>query len=599
MSDRALAALDALTLGVLSNALVAVAEEMGWVLRRTSFSEAVREGEDLSASIYDREGSMIGHANYAPSHLGTSPTAVAAVRAAYPDSVMRPGDAFLLNDPAMNSGHLPDLYSIAPVFHRDRVAGFTVVTAHHVDVGGAAPGSQAITGIVDIHQEGLRILPVRYAREGELIEEVLALIAANVRVPDKVIGDLRGQYNANVLGARRMVELIDRHGPDVFEAATTVLLDRSATAMADAIEAIPDGRYRFVDHLDDCGPDTDPIRAEVEISISGRKILVDFAGSSGATRSGVNSYYPFTYAYSYHALQSVIAPNLPSNAGCMRPIEVAAPRGSFFNPVYPTPSGGRAIVARLIVDVVLGAMSRAIPERVPAAASQLSSSTFGGLDPETGRPFVYYDLTFGSTGARPGKDACDGMVSGFNTSNIPIEVQEAAWPIRFETFGYVPDSGGAGRYRGGLGVRRDVTNLSGTCRLTAVHDRQVIPPWGLHGGLAGAVGTIRLNPGAEGELSLHSKTIRDIDRGDTVRFQTSGGGGWGDPLDRDPASVLRDVLDGLVSPEPAAALYGVELTPGPVPAVDPEATAARRRRIRDRRRQPEGSNPAPSKEEKP
>jgi N-methylhydantoinase B len=576
---------DPLVLGLISNSLVAVAEEMGWVLRRTSFSEAVREAEDLSASVFDVAGNMIGASNYAPGHLGASPIAVAAVVRRYPPESMKPGDAFLLNDPSMNSGHLPDIFSIAPIFVGDQCAGFTVVTAHHVDVGGAAPGSQAVVGIVDVHQEGLRILPVKYFSAGAPVEEVFELIAANVRVPALVIGDLKAQYNANSVGARRVEALITRFGAAKYESAVSELLDRTEQAMRAAIEKVPNGEYEFVDFIDDSGPGTPPIRIQVRVSVRDGNIVVDYTGSSAATRSGLNSYMPFTAAYSYHAIQSLVAPSLPHNSGSMRPIVVHAPVGSFFNPVYPTPSGGRSLASRNIVDAVYGAMAQAIPSRAPSAGCQLCNSTFGGIDDRTDRPFVYYDLTFGSTGARPGRDACDGLVSGFNTSNVPIEVHEASQPIRVERFGYLIDTAGAGQYRGGLSVRRDVRNLAALSRLTNLHDRHESAAWGLFGGEPGALGRVVLNPGEKGEQALHSKAIRDLSRNDIVSFRTCGGGGWGDPLLRDPEAVLLDVAEGYVSVEHARARYGVCIEPTGEPAVQISQTITLRQRMRSMRRQ--------------
>lgn len=571
---------DPLTLAVVSNALVAAAEEMGWVLRKTSFSEAVREGEDCSASIFDAQGQMIAQGNYAPGHLGTSPTAIQAVLARYPRETMRPGDAFLLNDPSMNSGHLPDIFSVAPIFHADELVGFTVVTAHHVDVGGAAPGSQAIVGIIDIHQEGIRILPVRYFDAGRPNREVLDMVGANVRVPDQVVGDIKGQYNANTVGAAKVVELIDRFGLDTYRACSDEILERSEAGMRAAIRELPEGRYEFVDHMDDFGPGTEPIRIQLAIELRDGTIRADYAGSSPATRSGVNTYLPFAHAYTYHALKCVVAPQLAQNSGCMRAVEVTAPRGSFFNPQYPTPSGGRAIVARHIVDVVLGAMASAAPDRSQAASSQLANSTIGGVDPESGMPFVYYDLTFGSTGARPHKDACDGLVAGFNTGNIPIEIHEAVWPVRIESFGFLPDTAGPGRFRGGLAVRRDVRNLAPVGRVTNLHERHEMPSWGLFGGQPGAPGRIVLNPGPD-ERELHSKSIVDIGAGDCISFHTCGGGGWGDPLDREPEAVLADVLEGWVSEAAAAEAYGVVLDrTGAEPVVAERETVALRRRLR-------------------
>jgi N-methylhydantoinase B len=570
-------AVDPLTLAFITNALGSTAEQMGWVLQTTSFSEAVREGADCSATVFDANGNLIGQGAYAPGHIGTSATAVAAIVERFPRETMKPGDAFLVNDPSMNSGHLPDMFSIAPVFHDgDRLIGFTVVTAHHVDVGGAAPGSQAIVGIFDIHQEGIRILPVRHFVEGEPNTDVLDLIGGNVRVPDQVIGDIKGQYNANMVGAAKLREIVERFGPETFEEAVAELLDKSEAAMRAAITEIPDGSYEFVNYLDDCGPGTEPLRAQLKITIDGDEITSDYAGSSPAVRAGLNAYVAFTRAYTVHTLKSIIGPRLPQNSGTTRPLHIQAPDGSMLSAVYPTPSGGRALMVRLIVDVVMGAMAQATPDQVQAASSQLCNCTIGGVDERTGKPFVYYDLTFGSTGARATADGCEGLTSGFNTANVPVEVHETVWPIRVNRFAFIQDSGGAGKFRGGLAVERDVENLANTSRLTNLHDRHVFGPWGLEGGSPGKLGRIVLNPG-DSEEELHSKSIVDFERGSVVSFQTCGGGGRGDPFERDPWRVLVDVLEGWVSPEAAREQYGVVLSDDDEPRVLEEETAALRR----------------------
>jgi N-methylhydantoinase B len=550
---------DPLTLAVVTGGFVSTAEEMGWVLRRTSFSEAVREGADCSATVFDAEGSMIGQGNYAPAHLGASPFAVAAVREHFPAAEMHPGDAFLVNDPAVNSGHLPDIFSIAPAFSDDELVGYTVVTAHHVDVGGAAPGSQAIVGVSDLHQEGIRIVPVRHFAAGVPDPNVFALIAGNVRVPDQVVGDLKAQYNANQVGVARIRSLVERFGLDVYRECVATLIERSETAMGEAIAAIPDGVYEYENRLDDSGPGTPPVIAKVRIEVSGSELSVDYSGSSPATASGLNAYLPFTLAYTYHAIKCLADPHLPQNAGTMRPVVVRAPEGSVLNALYPTPSGGRTLLTRLIVDAIFGAMAAAVPERVQAASSQLCNSTIGGIDAETGKPFVYYDLTFGSTGATDFKDGAEGMTSGFNTANVPVEVHESAWPVRVRSVGFVADTGGAGRFRGGMAVRREVENLTNHGRLTNLHDRQEIPPQGLAGGKPGAVGRIEMKSAGGLDTELHSKSIVEIGPGDAVVFQTCAGGGYGDPLSRDPERVLRDVSEGWVSAERAASEYGVRI----------------------------------------
>jgi N-methylhydantoinase B len=401
-----------------------------------------------------------------------------------------------------------------------------------------------------------------------------------------VIGDIKGQYNANRVGAERVTKLVGEVGLDVYRECGREILEKSEGAMHEAIAQVPDGTYHFVDHFDDFGPNTEPIRVEVTVRVDGDLIEIDYAGSSPATKSGLNAYLPFTRAYARHAVKSIIAPGVPQNSGAMRPIHVTAPEGCFFAARYPTPSGGRAICVRMIVDSVMGAMAQATPDKVTTASSQLCNSTIGGVDERTGRPFVYYDLTFGSTGARPTKDGCDGLVSGFNTGNIPIEIHESVWPVRVEQFGFITDSGGAGTYRGGAAVRRDVRSLASNSRLTNLHDRHDFSPWGLAGGEPGSVGRIVLNPGADSEDDLHSKSIIEVKEGDVVSFRTCGSGGWGDPLDRKLDAVRSDVLDGFVSEESARTIYGVVLTNSDAREVDSAATERLRDDLRRTRSSP-------------
>jgi N-methylhydantoinase B len=350
--------------------------------------------------------------------------------------------------------------------------------------------------------------------------------------------------------------------------------------MRAAIRQIPDGVYTFEDVLDDWGPGTHPLRVVVTVTVAGDVITIDYAGSSPQTPSGLNSYINYTRSYSYAAVKCLTDPLGPMNEGALRPVVVQAPEGSFLNPRPPAGGGPRALICYRIFEAVLGALAPALPDRVAAAASHMANPTVGGWDPEHRRRFVAYELVLSGTGARASKDGCEGMSWAFNAANIPVEAQEARHPVVVERFELIRDSGGPGRFRGGSGVRRDLRFLAEDGKLTNLTDRQAFPPWGLFGGRPGVRGRTLINPGP-GEQVVHGKESRDFGYGDVISFQQSGAGGYGDPLERDPARVLEDVLDDYVSSEAARREYGVVIVgDGGDLRVDPAATG----RLRAERR---------------
>lgn len=570
--------IDPITLGVLWGGLQAVAEEMGLALRRTAYSEAVREGLDFSTAVFDASGRMIAQGNFSPGHLGAMPSVVTNVLSEYPVTTFQPGDAVLLNDLYMGSGHLPDCFVTSPAFFEGALIGFVVNCAHQVDVGGAGPGSQNVEGVREFYQEGLRILPVKFYRNGEPVPEILRLITGNVRIPDQVLGNFKAQVNANNVGARRLAELYAQYGPDTMARYAEEILARTEVAMRAAIKRIPGGTYHFEDHLDDCGRDTSPIKVSVTVTVHGDEVTVDFAGSSPQVAAAMNSTLTYTTSYSLFALKSVTDPRLPQNAGGLRPIHVKAPPGSFFNPQPPSPGGGRAIVQQRIVDAIMGALAQAVPQRVVAPAAHWSNPNFGGIDPRTGRRFVYYDIIIGGYGARPMKDGCESLAPCFNVNNIPVEVTETNYPILVECLEFIQDSAGAGRFRGGSGLRKEIRVLGHDVVFSGLAERQVFAPYSLFGGTAPRRGRTILNPGPQ-ERPLHSKGAYALNCGDVVRFELSGAGAYGDPLERDPAAVQRDVRNGHVSEETARSVYAVCLDPHTY-EVHAEATAELRARRR-------------------
>ncbi len=574
---------DAITKGVVWAALHSIAEEAGTALRKTAYSQAVREGRDFSAALFDARGRMIAQGDFSPGHLGSMPSIVGHVLAEYPPGTLQPGDAVVLNDLYMGSGHLPDFFLTTPVFHRERLVGFVVNCAHQVDVGGAAPGSQAVEGISEFYQEGIRVLPTRLWRGGQVNREVMRLITGNVRVPDIVEGDLKAMRNSGRVGELRLGELFERYGTETVLATWDEILAHSEREMRAAIREVPSGRYSAEDFYDDCGRNTDPLRVFVTVIVDGDEITVDFEGSSPQTRSGMNSAFNYTLSYTWHTVKSaLVQQTLPQNAGTMRPIRARAPEGSLFNPRPPAAAGARAVMQQRIVDVILQALAQAIPERVIAASSHWANPIFEGFDPRRGRRFVYYDIIVGGMGARPHKDGAEAVCGSFNLENIPVEVNESNYPILIERLELIPDSAGPGRFRGSCGLRKDIRFLGERGSVSNLSDRHRFPPPGLHGGQPGALGRTLLNPGAEGEQDLHPKAIYPLAHGDLVSLRVSGSGGYGDPRERDQELVARDVALGYVSPEQARDGYGVVIDPASG-AVDAAATALRRNRAPPRK----------------
>jgi N-methylhydantoinase B len=566
------ARIDPITLGVIWGALSSIAVEIGTTVHRTAYSEQAREGQDFSVAVFDAAGRMVAQGPYSPGHMGAMSFAVQHALAVHPVKTLKPGDAILLNDPLLGSGHLPDFFITQPAFYEGELIGFAVNILHHTDVGGQRPGSQGVEGIFDYFQEGLRITPTKVWSEYKENGAVIGIIAANTRTPEKVLGDLRAQRSALRVGELRLQGLASRYGAGVLATAMDEIIRRSEASMRAAIREIPDGIYTFEDFMDDWGPGTDPLRVAVMVTVSGDTLDIDYTGSGPQTASGMNSYINYTRSYSYAAVKCLTDPFGPMNEGALRPITVSAPEGSFLNPRPPAGGGPRAIVCYRTFEAVIGALAPALPHRVAAAASHMANPTFGGWDRAKKRRFVAYELVLSGTGARATKDGCEAMSWAFNASNIPVEAQEANQPLVIERFELIRDSAGAGKFRGGAGIRRDMRLLADEGKLTNLSDRQRIPPYGLFGGKEGALGRTVVNPGTS-PVVVHGKASAEFAYGDVISFQQSGAGGYGNPFERDPALVLDDVLDDYVSVDAARTLYGVVIIGG---AVDQDATRKRR-----------------------
>jgi N-methylhydantoinase B len=571
---------DPITLGVIWGALQSIAVEVGTTVHRTAYSQQAREGQDFSVCLFDADGRMVAQGPYSPGHMGAMSFAAKNAIAAFPGDALRPGDVVLFNSPFLGSGHFPDFFMIQPAFHPDgRLIGFVANILHHTDVGGMRPGSQAVVGVSDYFQEGLHLPPVKPWQGGVEQKGIIAIILANTRMPESMRGDLHAQRNALRVGELRLLELTERYGYETVRGAMTEIMARTEAKVRDAIRAVPDGVYPFEDFMDDCGRGTDPMRLVVAVTVRGDEILIDFDGTGPQTESGMNSYLNYTRSYCYAAVKCLTDPYGPQNDGAFRPLRIEAPEGSFLNPRPPAGGGPRAVFCYRIFDAIIGALAPALPDRVTAAGSHFANPTFGGFDPRRKRRTVVYELVLSGTAARPDRDGCEALSSAFNAANIPVESQEANQPVLIERFELMRDSAGAGRYRGGTGIRRDLRLLLEDGRLTNNTERQRFAPWGLFGGQPGRPGTTVVNPGTPRERRVHSKASDTFAYGDVVSFQQPGAGGYGPPWERDPQAVLRDVLDDYVSIEGARRDYGVVIEPATM-TVDATATRTARAAMR-------------------
>ena len=547
---------DPITLTVIWNTMLSIAEELGTTLRHTAFSEGVREGDDFSTALFDANALMVAQGNFSPGHLGAMPTCVKLALEYFPPNSLKPGDSILLNDSFIGSGHFPDTFQIMPVFVEDLLVGYVACSAHQVDMGGAAPGSQKVHGVTESFQEGLRILPVRFVREGQIDEDILRIVLGNVRMPDKVRGDLLAQHTANLTAYGRLEAMFRDYGVQTIQAAYEAILDRSEAAMRTALAKVPAGTYSFEDCLDDYGPGTEPVRMAVDITFDGKgTVELDFSRSSDQVPAAINSYINYTRAYALFAIKVFCDARQPQTEGAMRPITITAREGSFFNPRFPAPSGGRAILQIRIFDTINGAMAQALPERAMGAFSHWSNPNIGGVDERTGKPFVMYDLGLAGYGGRHGEDGPEAMTPVMNCTNIPVEVHETHNPVRVRRMALLPDTGGAGQWRGGCGMLKEIEVLAAKAVLSHLGDRHKVQPYGIFGGKPGSLAESNLYRGNQ-KVALHSKEMRDLQQGDVLSFTLSGAGGYGPPERREPAAIEEDLADGYVSAAAVERDYG-------------------------------------------
>lgn len=570
---------DPITLEVMRNAFQSVAEEMGAALIRTALSPNIKDRRDCSTGVYSASGELVAQAEHIPLHLGLMPSVVKSTLKRFPIASLQPGDAIITNDPYVSGSHLPDICIISPLFIDDRCVGILANLAHHVDIGGIAPGGMP-TISTEIFQEGLRIPPVRIKKQGRVDNELVALITTNVRTSREALGDFQAQLAANNVGEQRLKEIITKYGQELTLHYMDELINYSERQMMSRIEGLPRGVFTFEDYLEGDGLSDALLKIKATVTITAQKITVDFTGSSPQTRGSVNCTRAVTLACTFYALKSAIDPELPSTGGTFRPVETITPKGTIVNPEFPAPvSNANINTAQRLADVVLGALAQAIPDKVPAASSgSMGLFTIGGVDPHTRQYYSYVETYGGGQGAVINQDGMDGVHTNMtNTRNTPVEVIEIAYPLRVETYGLLPNTDGPGRFRGGLGLTRELIVLDHSPTMTLGSDRLKIPPWGLQGGdPGGTVGSFIEKPDGKREM-LPSKVTRSVEPGTRIVLRTAGGGGYGDPRLRDPEKVRKDVQEGFIDIQRAGEHYGVVID-AKSGEVDLEATKSLRRR---------------------
>jgi len=534
---------------VIRNALVAAAEEMSLTIWRTSRSTVVREILDYSTAVFDSRGQNIAQSARIPVHLNSMSACLETLLAAhFPLDGWQEGDIVITNDPYSGGQHLPDIMTFRPVFDGETRIGFVGTLCHHVDVGGGAAGSY-YADAREIFQEGIRIPPLKLAERGVVNDAILKMVLANVRQPDETSGDLHAQIAALGIGVGAMRRIIHRYGTSDLMQAMQAILDSSERMMRAAIATLPDRAAHFVELVDDDGQTEGPIRLSVRIERQGDAIVIDFDGSSPQVQGPVNNTRAMTCSAVYYALLAALGAEIPANSGCYRPISVRVPPASVVDAQFPAPVTGRMVVNHRIATAVFGALAQLIPARIPAAYYAISYVYALATVEATGRRRVYFDIEVGGWGGHAGGDGASALSCGLhNNTNAPIEMVEARYPVTFTHYGLVPDSGGPGRHRGGLGLTRAFRLDADNGSLSTNFERFRHAPYGLAGGKPGSLSRTTITRADGTTVSLASKVSGiAMKQGDVLTIETSGGGGWGDPAERREEARTRDLAEGYVT----------------------------------------------------
>ena len=557
---------DPATFEIVKNSFYKIAEEMRVVLAKTAFSPLLKSAGDYSCGVFDARGEMVAQGPDLPIHLGSMPDAVRAIVAVFGSDV-HDGDVFIHNDPYFGGSHLPDVNVVRPAFYSDRLLGYTCLRAHWPDIGSATPGSYG--AVTQIFGEGLRLPPLRLISGGVLNMDLEKLILANVRTPDERKGDLGAQLAATLRAAERLKALAQRYGSANLIGYMAQVMDYSERMMRATLMELPDGQGTFVDFCDGDGIADDAsgadaqFRIRVSVQKTADRLIVDFAGTDSQVKGPMNAPLSVTASGVYCGLKTAIDPNnlIPPNSGCWRAIEIRAAKGLVVNAEFPAPVVyANHEISHRVADMVMGALANFMPEQVMACSQGTSAIlTLGGVDPRNGRHYVSYETIKGGFGARPNKDGINCIASGIsNTMNTPVEILEMAFPVRIEAYEVNPDSGGAGRYRGGCGAKRVWRMLDGADATGALcMERMTSPPFGLRGGCAGAAAVVTLTTPDGVTRLLPSKGAFAAPAGSVIDMITPGSGGFGLVAERDPVAIGRDLIDGYVSASAATRDYGV------------------------------------------
>src|SRR4051812_2230395 len=579
---------DPIEFELFKNALFGAADEMALTVFRTTYSGVLKDNMDYSTALFDGDGTLVAQGLTLPGHLGSMPTAIASVKSAFASRI-HAGDIFILNDPFRGGMHLPDVFVFKPIFRERTCIAWAAAVCHHTDVGGRVPGSNA-SDSTEIYQEGLRIPPLKLYDRGERNDTLFGLIESNVRVPIKVFGDLRAQLAACHIAEQALSELAARYGEAKLAQYMTELAVYAERMTPAALSDLPAGISVFLDNIDVNGIVVGrPIPLKVAITKEGDRIAVDWTGSSPQVKGAINNTLSYTKSASYCAIRSILPQNIPTNEGVFRAISVTAPEGTIANMVLPGACAARGLTGFRMVDCMFGALAKMLPDQVFAASDGGNTGVSIGGWHRDRTPFIYVDFTCCAWGARPYADGLDGNSHIYaNMASQPIEVTESEQPLQITAYEFIQDAMGPGKFRGGAPFRREYRLLADEAILQVRSDRHAFRPFGLYGGGPGRPSMNWLNPDQNPE-PLASKLTMTMKRGDLFRHEVAGGGGWGDPLTRDPALVLRDVLNEFVSPDAAREDYGVVLT-GEPHQVEDAATAALREAMRARR----GDRPVPT-----
>ncbi|MCH2510651.1 MAG: hydantoinase B/oxoprolinase family protein [Dehalococcoidia bacterium] len=542
-------ATDPVTREVIKNALMSIADTMALTVVRTARSAVIKHGMDFSTSLFNAEGLQVAQGLTLPPHLGSMAPALEGVMNAFGDDV-QPGDIFANNDPYEGASHLPDIFLFKPIFKNDVLVGWSCCIGHQTDIGGRVAGGNACDN-TEIYQEGLIIPPIKLYEKGELNKAVWRILEKNVRVPDKVLGDVQALLAAVRFGERDLLRLVDDYGLEELKSYMADILDTTERLTRAEIELLPQGEWEFTDYIDNDGIDPKPIAIHAKVKIEGGEFFVDFDGTSPQAKGSINPNFAYTKSNVYAVMKCLIDPAIQSNSGFFRPFNITAPEGCFFNPQHPAPVAARGLAGFRICQTIFGAMAQAMPGKVPAAwgGGEIGVS-WGGYHPNR-KAWVYLEFAnAGPRGGGPSLDGADGLAAPIlNMANTPIESIESEQPLLVERYGFVPDTGGAGKYRGGLGIEREFRLLAEDATFQLRSDRSDFTPWGVMGGQPGTPTENYLNPGTDQEEKLPGKTLRQLKKGDLYRVVQAGAGGYGDPLERDMYAVADDVAHETLSPD--------------------------------------------------